>query len=190
MQFSWLALQTPRQTSDIQRCSKAFLTLYQLPSVPRACLWHCAFSVVLYFYLHRFNNTQTKANIFLMQHGPSTGAKFFIWCLAEEMTICFHAAGVWSHRLGELYWLITVCFREFQDSEKKKKRNHPVLSRMKYDTENQALCTSENRKHLQLSLPEAPEARLLVSVEGGRIRSPLLIAFKSAVPIRSRGNLE
>lgn len=119
MQFSWLTLLATRQNSDIRLWSEVFLTLYQLPSIPCACPWHCAFSAVLYFYLQRFNNTQTKANIFLVQHGPSTGAKFFIWCLAEEITICFHAAGVWSHRLWELYWLITVCFREFQDSGKK-----------------------------------------------------------------------
>lgn len=84
--------------------------------MPCACLWHCTYSAVLYFYLHRFNNTQTKANIFRMQHGPSMGAKFFIWCLAEEITICFHATGVWSHCMWELYWVITVYFIELQDS--------------------------------------------------------------------------
>lgn len=165
MQFSWLTLLATRQNSDIRLWSEVFLTLYQLPSIPCACPWHCAFSAVLYFYLQRFNNTQTKANIFLVQHGPSTGAKFFIWCLAEEITICFHAAGVWSHRLWELYWLITVCFREFQDSGKKGGGrgggNSFCLKQDEIWYRKSALRTSENWKHLQPNLPDAPEARLL-----------------------------
>lgn len=92
VQFSRLALHTSKLDSDICRSRKTFLTLYQLHSLPWARLWHRTYRADLYFYLHRSNNTQTKANIFLRQHGPSTGAKFFIWCLAEEMTICDHAA--------------------------------------------------------------------------------------------------
>lgn len=92
VQFSRLALHTSKLNSDICRSRKTFLTLYQLHSLPWARLRHRTYRADLYFYLHRANNTQTKANIFLRQHGPSTGAKFFIWCLAEEMTICDHAA--------------------------------------------------------------------------------------------------
>lgn len=50
--------------------SKRFsLTVYHLHIAPCAYLWHCTYSAILYFYLYQFNNTQTKANIFFMQHG-------------------------------------------------------------------------------------------------------------------------
>lgn len=69
---------------------------------------------------------------------------------------------------------------------------HPVLSRVKYGTVNQALHSSEDLKCVELNLPEVPEARLLLFLKEGGIKSLFLnqLSFKSAVPIRSRGNPE